>query len=172
MTGEKRRQIILEKLKTSDVPVSATAFADEFGVTRQIVVADVALLRASGYPIRAEHKGYVMDKAGADGLVKKIVVKHNKADVGNEFYAIVDNGGKVLDVVVDHSVYGKISADLVIASRYDADCFVQKIDETGACPLSLLTEGLHVHTIAVKDEQSFERIKTQLDKLGILIETN
>lgn len=172
MTGEKRRQIILEKLKTSDVPVSATAFADEFGVTRQIVVADVALLRASGYPIRAEHKGYVIDKQDSDGIIKRIVVKHGKDNLVDELYAIVDNGGKVVDVVVEHSVYGKLSGELNLASRYDVDCFVQKVNDTGACPLSLLTEGLHVHTIAVKDEQSFERIKTQLDKLGILIETN
>ena len=169
MTGEKRRQIIVEKLKTSGTPVSATAFADEFGVTRQIVVADVALLRASGYPIRAEHKGYVIDKQDSDGIIKRIVVKHGKDNLVDELYAIVDNGGKVVDVVVEHSVYGKLSGELNLSSRYDVDCFVQKVNDTGASPLSFLTEGLHVHTIAVKDEQSFERIKTQLNKLGILI---
>lgn len=171
MNGEQRRQIIVDKLKTSKMPISATSFAEQFGVTRQIVVADVALLRASGYPIRAEHKGYVFDNQQS-GMTKRIVVKHGKNEVANEFYAIVDNGGKVLDVVVDHPVYGKLSAELNVSSRYDADCFVEKIDAHGVNPLSLLTEGLHVHTILVKDEQAFARIKTQLNNLGILIETN
>ncbi len=169
MNGEQRRQIIIQRLKTSTQPISATSFADELGVTRQIIVADVALLRAAGYHIKAEHKGYVLDNQ-QNGITKLIVVKHAKNDVANEFYAIVDNGGKVLDVVVDHPVYGKLSAELNVSSRYDADCFVQKIE--GANPLSLLTEGMHLHTILVKDEQAFERIKAQLDNLGILIETN
>ena len=172
MNGEQRRNVIIEKLKTSNVPVSATSFAEEFGVTRQIVVADITLLRASGYAIRAEHKGYVLDKQDNESLLKRVAVKHSKDDVLNELFAIIDNGGKVVDVVVDHSVYGKISADLNLSSRYDATCFVEKIDQTGANPLSLLTEGIHVHTIAVKDQDAFERIKTQLDKMGIIIESN
>ena len=172
MNGEQRRNLIIDKLKTSNVPVSATSFAEEFGVTRQIVVADIALLRASGYNIHAEHKGYLLDKQDNDGLLKRVVVKHGKDDVLNELFAIIDNGGKVVDVVVDHSVYGKISADLNLSSRYDAESFVQKIAQTGANPLSLLTEGIHLHTILVKDQNVFERIKSQLDQLGILIETN
>ena len=172
MNGEQRRKCIIDKLKNSNVPVSATAFAEEFGVTRQIVVADIALLRASGFSIRAEHKGYVLDKQNNDGLLKHIVVKHDQKHVLDELYAIVDNGGKVVDVIVDHSVYGKISAELNLSSRYDANCFVEKIAQTGASPLSILTEGIHVHTILVKDQDSFERIKTQLDKMGILIESN
>ena len=172
MNGEQRRNLIIDKLKVSNMPISATSFAEEFGVTRQIVVADIALLRASGYAIRAEHKGYVLDKQDSNGLIKHVVVKHGKDNVLNELFAIIDNGGKVVDVIVDHSVYGKISAELNLASRYDATCFVEKIDQTGACPLSILTEGTHVHTILVKDQDSFERIKTQLDKMGILIESN
>ena len=172
MNGEQRRKIIIEKLKSCSEPISATSFADQFGVTRQIVVADIALLRASGYAIRAEHKGYVLDRHDANGLVKHIVVKHGKNDLVDELYAIVDNGGKVVDVIVDHSVYGKLSGELNLSSRYEVDCFIQKVNDTGASPLSFLTEGLHVHTIAVKNQDSFDRIKTQLDKMGILIETN
>ncbi|MBR2303001.1 MAG: transcription repressor NadR [Clostridia bacterium] len=171
MNGEQRRQIIIEKLKTVTQPTSATAFAKELGVTRQIIVADVALLRAAGYQIKAEHKGYVLDNQ-QNGITKLIVVKHGKNDVSNEFYAIVDNGGKVVDVVVDHHVYGKLSAELNISSRYDANCFVEKMEKEGVNPLSFLTEGMHLHTIIVNDENSFERIKLQLNELGFLIETN
>ena len=83
----------------------------------------------------------------------------------------MDNGGKILDVIVEHSVYGRISVELNVSSRYDADEFVKKIDSTKANPLSLLTEGVHIHTIAVVDEAAFARIKEQLNALNILIET-
>ena len=82
----------------------------------------------------------------------------------------VDNGGKVLDVIVEHSVYGKISAELNVFSRYDADRFTENINLTGANPLSLLTHGLHIHTIAVENEESYERIKEKLTQLDIFIE--
>ncbi len=170
MNGEQRRKLILEKLEKLSVPVCATSLAEDFGVTRQIIVADIALLRASGYAIRAEHKGYILDKPDTAVIIKKIAVKHSKDSVTDELYAIADNGGKVLDVIVEHSVYGKISAELNIASRYDADRFVEKINLTGANPLSLLTHGLHIHTVAVENEEIFSRIKDKLTELGIFIE--
>ena len=170
MNGEERRNIILERLGESGAPISASALASDFSVTRQIIVADIALLRAAGYPISAKSRGYVLE-GKEKGLIKRIAVKHGKDEVGEEFYAIVDNGGKVIDVIVHHSVYGKISAELNISSRYEADEFVRKITETGASPLSLLTEGLHIHTIEVKDEDTFNRIVKKLKELNILIES-
>ena len=170
MNGEERRNSILARLRQSGAPVSANRFAEEFCVTRQIIVADIALLRAAGYPISADRKGYTLESAG-DGLIKRIAVKHGKNEVSDEFYAIVDNGGKVLDVIVEHSMYGKISVELNISSRYEADLFVAKINETGANPLSVLTEGLHIHTISVKDEEGFSRITRKLSELGVLIES-
>lgn len=171
MNADIRRNGIIDTLTKAGVPVSATSLAENFGVTRQIIVADIALLRASGYAIRAEHKGYVMDKPDTSVLTKKIAVKHDKDSVSDEFYAIVDNGGKVLDVSVDHLVYGRISAEINVTSRYDADKFVEKINLTGANPLSLLTHGLHIHTVAVENEESFERIKAKLTELGIFIDS-
>lgn len=170
MNNEERRKNIIVRLNASENPISASALAKEYFVTRQIIVADIALLRASGYPIRAEHKGYVLDKANASGIVKRIVVQHSKDEVQEELYAIVDNGGKVVDVIVEHSVYGQISAVLNQSSRYDVDNFIRQIDETKANPLSLLTEGLHIHTIIVKDEASFEAIVQKLTAMNILIE--
>jgi transcriptional regulator of NAD metabolism len=170
MNAEQRRNLIIEKLEKMSVPVCATSLAEEFGVTRQIIVADIALLRAGGFAIRSEHKGYIMDKPDESLMTKKIAVKHGKDMVTDEFYAIVDNGGKVLDVTVEHSVYGKISAEINVSSRYDADKFVNKINLSGVNPLSLLTHGLHIHTVAVENEESFLRIKDKLTELGIFIE--
>ena len=170
MNAEQRRNLIIEKLENLSVPVCATSLANDFGVTRQIIVADIALLRASGYPIRAEHKGYVLDKPDTSAITKKVAVNHSKESMIDELYAIVDNGGKVLDVTVEHSIYDRISAQLNIASRYDADKFMEKINTTGANPLSLLTHGLHIHTVAVENEESFLRIRDKLTELGIFIE--
>lgn len=168
MTGKTRRENILAELKQATGPINATKLAEMNGVTRQIIVADIALLRASGYNIRAEHKGYVLDR-NSDETRKQIVCRHTKEGVADEFYTIVDNGGKVLDIQVEHSIYGIISADLSIASRYDADQFIEEVSKTGAAQLSDLTGGIHVHTIAVKDEATYERICKKLTELGILI---
>ena len=170
MNNEERRKTILTLLENSSSPISATSLASKFSVTRQIIVADIALLRAGGSPIRAEHKGYVLDKTDSEYTVRRIVVQHGKDELKEELYAVVDNGAKVRDVIIEHSVYGRISAELGHSSRYDVDKFIQRINETGASPLSQLTEGLHIHTIAVKDEESFRAILERLTRLGILIE--
>ena len=170
MNGEERRKIIIDMLTQDGTSINANKLAEKFSVTRQIVVADIALLRASGYRILSDRRGYTLAESNS-GITKRIAVKHGKDDVSDEFYAVVDNGGKVLDVIVEHSVYGKISAELDISSRYDADCFVKRIEETGANPLSALTEGIHIHTLLVKDEAMFERIVDRLTELGILIES-
>ncbi len=170
MNGEERRIKILTELEQAKTPVSASSLAELCSVTRQIIVADVALLRASGAPIRAEHRGYVLAREQETGIQKRIVCCHKKEDVRNEFYSIVDHGGKVLDVMVEHSIYGQISANLSIASRKDADDFVRKTALSGASHLSDLTAGIHVHTLIVDSESSFEVICQTLLDLGILID--
>ena len=170
MNSEQRREKIISVLQTSEKPISAASFASEFSVTRQIIVADIALLRAGGYRIRAEHKGYVLEKSDVRAILKRIVVKHEKNEVQDELYTIVDNGGKVMDMIVQHPVYGKIVAELNLSSRYDVDRFLKHIKETDSKPLLLLTEGLHIHTVAVNDEDSFQNIIGQLKALHILLE--
>ena len=170
MKNEQRRSGILKKLKTCKEAVSATVLAEMFSVTRQVIVADIALLRASGHPIRAEHKGYVLEKAEKNGITKRIVVKHSNGEVEKELYIIVDNGATVVDVIVEHSVYGKISAELNLSSRYDVDKFLNKLADADASPLSNLTEGLHIHTLLLKDTESFDRIVNQLKDLKILVD--
>ena len=170
MNNEQRRIEIINRLQNSSEPISATCLANSFSVTRQIIVADIALLRAFGHSIRAEHKGYVLEKANANEITKRIVVKHGKETVTDELYTIVDNGGRVIDVIVEHPIYDKISAELNLSSRYDVDSFIHKVNEQGAAPLSVLTEGLHIHTIAIKDIDAFDRIVKKLTDLNILVE--
>ena len=168
MNSEQRREKIISVLQMSDKPISAARFASEFSVTRQIIVADIALLRASGHQIRSEHKGYVLEKSDSLSMLKRLVMNHGNNEVKDELYAIVDNGGKVIDVIVQHPVYGKIVAELNLSSRYDVDRFVKHIQETDSKPLLLLTEGLHIHTVAIQDEESFQNIVERLKALHIL----
>jgi transcriptional regulator of NAD metabolism len=170
MNTMERRKAIVERLTATDEPVNATRLAGECGVTRQIIVADVALLRAEGYPIRAEHRGYVIEKKHGGRMLFSIVCRHSRDEISDEFYSVVDNGGEVLDVTVDHTVYGTISVDLRIASRFDADEFVEKAKNAAASQLSDLTGGLHAHTVAVHDEKAFERICAELTAKGILVD--
>ena len=167
MNGEQRREKILHVLKKSNEAVNATALADMVGVTRQVIVSDIALLRASGVPVRAEHRGYVLDVQR--GIFKSIVCRHGKESVRDEFYAVVDNGGAVLDVQVEHPIYGQISAAINVSSRYDADSFIKATSESGASQLSELTDGVHIHTLRVPSSYAFDRICNKLKELGILI---
>lgn len=170
MNAVERRKKILEKLESSGEVINATHLAEEFNVTRQIIVSDIALLRANGKPISAERRGYYIKKK--DGIYKTVICRHGQGEVLDEFYAIVDNGGKVLNVIVEHPLYGQICVDLNIASRYDASEFVEKFKQSNASYLCDLTDGLHVHTISVPDEKTFSRICEKLSSLGLLSEAD
>ena len=165
-----RREEILRILEQTPESISASRLAARFGVTRQVIVSDVALLRATGRPIVATRSGYRLEKSPSPANLETILCRHSAQQVLDEFYAVVDNGGSVVSVLVEHPIYGEISAEINIASRYDAQEFVRRMQSAHAAQLSDLTGGLHVHTIRVPDAMAFERIITQLRHLGILVE--
>ena len=169
--NQRRRDKILEMLSASKDYINASQFAAHFGVTRQVIVSDIALLRANGHRIQATRRGYRLEHAPSGGLLKSIVCRHSSNQVLDEFYAVVDNGGSVVSVEVEHPIYGQISADLSIDSRFDAQEFVQRQKSTNASQLSDLTGGIHVHTLRVPDESAYERILKQLAASGILADS-
>lgn len=167
-----RKDEIIKLLSQSDECITASKLASHFGVTRQIIVSDVALLRANGKKIISTQKGYTIEKEAQalKGTVKVIACKHTLEQIQEEFYAVVDNGGTIMNVMVEHPIYGEISADLNISSRYDADEFMSKAKKSNANQLSDLTCGYHYHTITVPNEDAFLRIKSALISKGILKE--
>ena len=169
MQAEQRRQAILNTLRQSDQPVSAGVLAERFSVSRQIVVGDVALLRATGADITATPRGYVMQRSPA-GLLRQIVCRHSASGMEAELNAMVDNGCTVLDVIVDHPVYGQLTGPLQLSSRYDVQQFLDRCAQSDARPLSDLTEGIHLHTISCPDEASWQRVLDALRRMHILIE--
>ena len=170
-TAAKRREKIEKTLRASDAPVTATSLAKTLGVSRQIIVGDIALLRASGFAIDATPRGYMLAEKNKDaGKVYTIACIHDKDHMRDELYAIVDNGCEVLDVVIEHKVYGQLTGMLRLKSRYDVEQFIKKLGESDA-PLSTITGGIHIHNLACPDEEAFERVKGQLDQLGILLKS-
>ncbi|MEG1447850.1 MAG: transcription repressor NadR [Oscillospiraceae bacterium] len=170
MTTEERREKIKKLLLEADSPLSASNIANIFGVSRQIIVGDIALLRASGCDIIATPRGYVMENNNPQSEIEKtIVCSHNDDEMMNEIYTILDLGGALIDVTVEHSVYGEICAPLHIFSRFDADAFYLKIQNSGARPLCDLTGGMHLHKIRCCDIESYNRIISALKEKGILV---
>lgn len=162
-----RKTRIMEIISSSDKPVSASKIAKELGVSRQIIVGDVALLRASGEDITATPRGYILDTNRNNHYT--IAVKHNNDQLEEELNTIVDLGGKVEDVIVEHPLYGEIKGNLHIYSRYDVSKFMSAVKDRDVTPLSLLTDGVHLHTITAPDEETLERIKEALDEKHILL---
>jgi len=168
LRAEQRREAIRALLAEASAPVSASALAARFGVSRQIVVGDIALLRAAGEDISATPRGYIRASAGA-GVVSTVACVHAPEDMGAELYAIVDAGGEVLDVIVEHPVYGQLTGALRLRSRYDVDQFLRRVAGREARPLSDLTGGIHLHTIRCPDGETARRVADALDKAGFLL---
>ena len=169
MRSEERRASILETLRQAREPVSAGALAAAYHVSRQIVVGDVALLRAAGEEISATPRGYVLSR-GEAGLTRTVACRHDMAGTREELYLLVDNGCAVLDVVVEHAVYGQLVGQLQLQNRYDVDQFMERLTAEGSKPLSTLTEGIHLHTLRCPDEAAFQRARKALRKAGYLLE--
>ena len=167
MTAKARREALLEALKRAEHPLSATALAERSGVSRQIIVGDIALLRAAGAEILATPRGYTL-RGAAEGIERTVACVHDAGGTERELNIMVDNGCTVRDVIVEHPVYGQLTGALELRSRYDVQQFLRR--SAGAPPLSSLTDGIHLHTLLCPDEAAFRRVKTALGEAGFLVE--
>ena len=168
MNAAQRRKTIMARLAGTAQPLSASALAAELGVSRQIVVGDVALLRAGGAEIDATPRGYQLHPT-ARGYTGILACVHRTADeMRQELYTAVDQGCTVVDVIVEHPVYGQLTAPLHLSSRLDVEQFMKRMD--GAAPLSQLTGGVHLHTLSCPDETAYEHLLQLLRQRGFLVE--
>lgn len=173
MNAAQRRQEIERLLQQADHPLSAGSMASRFMVSRQIIVGDIALLRASGTAILATPRGYVLERPCEEAALyfeRSLVCVHNDTQIAEEIYTIVDYGGALLDVTVEHPIYGEICAPLRVFSRFDADCFLNKLKASGSKPLSGLTDGVHLHRIRCANEEVFLLVQQALQQRGLLYE--
>ncbi|MEQ7215984.1 transcription repressor NadR [Enterococcus asini] len=168
LDGVQRREEILRQLGQSERPLSASRFAKEFGVSRQIIVGDVALLRAAGEEIIATARGYLLENQAEQGFLKKIAVQHEAKDTRIELETIVANGGEIVDVIVEHALYGELVGGLHIQNQRDIEDFITAYRNTNANLLSDLTNGIHLHTIRYQKPEDIEKIQAALLEKGIL----
>lgn len=171
MNAAERRSQILQKLRGAEKPLSATALAGELSVSRQIIVGDVALLRASGEEIVATPRGYVLE-GQAGGARRAVACCHRGEDMERELNLMVDHGCVVENVVVEHSLYGQLVGQLSLSSRYDVAEFIRRVSESDAKPLSDLTHGIHIHTLRCPDESVWQALLAALEREGFLVEAD
>lgn len=171
MDTKNRREEILKKLANNESPIKGTDLAELYSVSRQVIVQDIAILRAKGINILATPQGYIIPGNTQKTSIRKTIVCNHKGydELENELMIIVDLGGKIIDVIVDHPLYGEIKSPINIESRHELSQFMKHIKLTNAEPLSSLTAGLHLHTIEVKDEEAFDRIRKALEDKKYLI---
>ena len=151
-------------LRTAEHPVSAASLASGLSVSRQIIVGDIALLRAAGEKITATPRGYVLETA-AD-KVYTLACIHGLDDTEKELNIMVDNGCTVINVPVEHPISGQLQ----LSSRYDVSQFMEKLRKGEVAPLCQLTGGVHLHALSCPDEACFERTKAALADAGLLYE--
>lgn len=166
MDGAGRREAIIEWLKESRTPVSGAELAKKYGVSRQVIVQDIALIRSGGRAVYSTHRGYVMEKKKLFSRVYKVI--HEDDEVEAEFNTIVDLGGHVRDVFIYHKVYGVVRADMDINSRFDVQRYLENLAGGKSQPLKNVTGGYHYHTVEADSEEILDRIQEALGKLGFL----
>ena len=169
MDGEQRREQMLQLLETAGEPIPGARLAKEMGVSRQVIVQDIALLRAVNKNILSTNKGYILFHSEPDEHTRSFHVHHANEQITDELQTIVDCGGSVKDVTVEHPIYGQISADLIIRSRMDVANFVAQVEKYRTKPLTELTDGEHFHTVTAADELTLDRIEEALADKGYLI---
>lgn len=171
MTGEERRYKILQKLQETATPLSGTALAKMFHVSRQIIVQDVALMRAENHGILSTNKGYLLRSEKTENTQPKRVfyVKHSSDQVLEEFQIVIELGGKILDVAVEHEIYGQIQVDLLIETIEDAVNFYEKLQNCRDNPLNVLTDNCHYHTVTAPSTKLLDLIENELRSRNILL---
>lgn len=168
MNGAERRARIIDILTEADEPVSGGQLAKRLGVSRQIIVQDMALLRTGGgSEVISTYRGYVLQKEPK--VCRKVFkVRHSTADTQRELLEIVDLGGQVEDVFVYHRVYGVVRGQLRISSRRDVTAFMERLSQSSSAPLMQITDEFHYHTVSAADAETLGLIGKRLDELGFL----
>jgi Predicted small molecule binding protein (contains 3H domain) len=175
-TGEKhihaseRRRLILEHLQTSHDPITGSELADLMNVSRQVIVQDISLIKAREIPIIATARGYLYTGTRNPELkTRTIVCRHTIEETEHELNLIVACGVTVVNVTVEHPLYGEMTGSLMIRSRSDVVHFIGRLKTTGAALLSSLTDGIHLHLLEAPSTEQIDNAMKALKKAGYLL---
>lgn len=166
MKNEDRREKIIQILQASQEPVSGVDLSKRLQVSRQVIVQDIALLRAKDYEIMSTNRGYVLTSPQECSRVFKVI--HTDEQVEEELQSIIDLGGWVKDVFVYHKVYGVVKADMNLHSRRDIAAYMKELESGKSSLLKNVTSGYHYHTVVARDEKTLDLIQEALADKGFL----
>jgi uncharacterized protein len=171
--GEERRSFILQQLKDSPVPLTGGELANKTNVSRQVIVGDITLLKAKNEPIIATSQGYIYLKQNSStySFERTIACRHSPHDTEKELNLLVDHGVLVKDVKIEHTVYGDLTASIMVSNRQEVKQFMENMQKTRASLLSELTDGIHIHTISASSTQVLDKAESALRAEGFLIES-
>lgn len=167
MKVAERRKAIVNLLLSTKEPISGGELAKQFGISRQIIVQDITVLKGTGYEIPSTSQGYVMQKSPLSERVFKL--RHTTEETEDELSCIVDLGGTVVDVFVWHKVYGKIEATLNIFSQLQIKQFLEGVRTGQSSELMHITGGYHYHTVRADSEAVLDRIEKELIKRNYIV---
>lgn len=167
--GEERRQELLRTLRMSGEPILGSELARQFGVSRQVLVQDMAILRASGSDVIATPRGYLLRNPEPVAHRDVLHLQHNRAALADEMTVLVDLGIRILDDVIDHPVFGALRTDLYISSRQDVQEMVDRLDATDSLPLQELVGGRHSHTVESSRPDLLVKARDELKNRGYLM---
>lgn len=168
MTGSERREDIISQIQNSTTAVSGKKLASAYDVSRQVIVQDIALIRAMGYDIISTNRGYILNAPKSISRVFK--VRHTDEQLEEELCVIVDNGGCMDNVMINHRVYGHMEANLQINSRRKIKEFIDDIHNGKSSPLKNITSGYHYHKVSADSVETLDMIEEELEKKGFLIQ--
>ena len=168
MTGSDRRKQIVDQIRNSTTPVAGKVLAAAYDVSRQVIVQDIALIRAAGYEIISTNRGYILNQPTTVCRIFK--VQHTDEQLEEELNTIVDLGGCVDNVMIHHRVYGKMEAELVLNSRRKVGAFMEDIRSGKSSPLKNITSNYHYHKVSADSEETLDLIEQELRKKGFLVE--
>lgn len=161
--AERRKEIIMFLMSQKEA-VSGNVLSDKFGVSRQIIVQDISVLKAAGFGILSTHYGYIVQDTPF--VTREIKMYHTTQQTEDELNCIVDLGGTIVDVFVWHKVYGKMSADLNIFSRLQVKQFIEGVRSGKSTELMNITGGYHYHTVRADSEKILDEIEKALNEKG------
>ncbi len=168
MKATERRAEILSLIANSEQPVPANVLKEKFNVSRQVIVQDVAILRANGFDVIATNRGYVVSARASCSRVFKC--RHTLEQLVDEGNLVIGLGGKIDDIFVNHRVYGRITARLDLKTTTDIEELYRSLVSGASKPLMSVTDGYHYHTVFAEDEQTLDAIERALREKGYLIE--
>lgn len=165
MTGEKRREQILSAIQQAPGPVPGAALAQACHVSRQVIVQDIALLRAARYPILSTTRGYVLQSRCLSRVFRILPPDEGLKPI---LFSIVDNGGRVRNMFQPGTNGSRLEFRLNLHARSEVEAFLQGLTKPEGKLLRILVSQPHCQVVEADSKAILDRIEDTLSTKGYL----